>query len=583
MQVVFRSYERFTLSEQIYKADSIITMDPQQPRAEAVAVDSGRIVAAGTIDECTAALPNAEVIDLGDKVLLPGFIDPHSHPMVSGMLTQEPTHWIAPYVGFPTWSDVQEEFRRLDRETPAGQPLLFNGLDRLLQEVDELTATQLDEYFPERPAAILDNSGHEAYFNTAAITMFGWPDQKPPADPVGAHFGRNDDGTSNGRAYETAAIMMALQPLLGAVCTHPLQQVAKFYQLMASNGLTATADLTYESSNHDGYIALASVPNSPLRVWLYQMSIDPAASDKFESPLPTDKLDKIGIKLWADGSPWVGTIAASFPYLDNERVRKAAIPIGPGGEEMLNYTPEQLQATLEQHVPEGWQMSFHVNGDLGLDIVLDEYEKALTKFNLLGTDHRWRIEHCGAARPEQFERAAKLGVAVSLAPFQFIYWGDLLDGTLFPPEIGSQWQRFGDSVKSGAVTSFHNDGMVSPPIPLLNIQVAITRRTPSGQLHGPEQIISLDDALKAHTINAAYTLHRDKDLGSIEVGKLADFVELNKDPYEATPEKLTDEVQVTGTFVNGERIDLAAFLEAVKAIDPTEHHDLHKGAKKDCC
>lgn len=575
--------ERFTLSKQIYKADSIITMDPQQPRAEAVAVDSGRIVAVGTIDECTAAHPNAEVTDLGDKVLLPGFIDPHSHPMVSGMLTQEPTHWIAPYVGFPTWSDVQEEFRRLDRETPAGQPLLFNGLDRLLQEVDELTATQLDEYFPERPAAILDNSGHEAYFNTAAITMFGWPDQKPPADPVGAHFGRNDDGTSNGRAYETAAIMMALQPLLGAVCTHPLQQVAKFYQLMASNGLTATADLTYESSNHDGYIALASVPNSPLRVWLYQMSIDPAASDKFESPVPTDKLDKIGIKLWADGSPWVGTIAASFPYLDNERVRKAAIPIGPGGKEMLNYTPEQLQATLEQHVPEGWQMSFHVNGDLGLDIVLDEYEKALTKFNLLGTDHRWRIEHCGAARPEQFERAAKLGVAVSLAPFQFIYWGDLLDGTLFPPEIGSQWQRFGDSVKSGAVTSFHNDGMVSPPIPLLNIQAAITRRTPSGQLHGPEQIISLDDALKAHTINAAYTLHRDKDLGSIEVGKLADFVELNKDPYEATPEKLTDEVQVTGTFVNGERIDLDAFLEAIKAIDPTEHHDLHKGAKKDCC
>lgn len=90
----------------------------------------------------------------------------------------------------------------------------------------------------------------------------------------------------------------------------------------------------------------------------------------------------------------------------------------------------------------------------------------------------------------------------------------------------------GDAFKSGAVVSFHNDGMVSPPIPLLNIQSAITRKTPSGELHGPEQIISLDDALKAHTIAAAYTLHRDKDIGSIEVGKLADFVELSKDPYE---------------------------------------------------
>ncbi|MFZ1362236.1 MAG: amidohydrolase [Candidatus Nanopelagicales bacterium] len=571
------------MTQHVYKAKSIVTMDPENPRAEAVAVDSGRIVAVGSLDQCTSAVNQAEITDLGDKVLLPGFIDPHSHPMVSGLLTQAPTHWIAPYVGFPTWADVQTEFRRLDKELPEGQPVLFNGLDRLLQEVDELTASDLDEFFANRPAAVLDNSGHEAYFNTATIKLLGWPDQKPPADPQGAHFGRNDDGTSNGRAYETAAIMMALQPLIAVVATHPLQQVAKFYQLMSTNGLTATADLTYESTNHDGYMALASVPHSPLRVWLYQMSIDAEAGAKFESPIPSEKLDKIGIKLWADGSPWVGTIAASFPYLDNDRVRKAAIPIGPGGTEMLNYTPEQLQATLEQHVPEGWQMAFHVNGDLGLDIVLDEYEKALTKFDLLGTDHRWRVEHCGAARPEQFERAAKLGVAVSLAPFQFIYWGDLLDGTLFPPEIGSQWQRFGDAVKSGAKVSFHNDGMVSPPIPLLNIQSAITRKTPSGQLHGPEQIISLDDALKAHTINAAYTLHRDKDLGSIEVGKLADFVELSKDPYEADPDKLTDEVKVTGTFIDGERIDLDAFLAAVQAIDPTEHHDLRRSVKKDCC
>lgn len=567
----------------IYQANTIITMDPTNPRAEAVAVDSGKIIAVGSVAECQAVAPGTEVTDLGDNVLLPGFIDPHSHPMVAGMLTQEPTHWIAPYVGYPTWVDVEAKFHQVQQETPAGQPVLFNGLDRLLQEVAELSATDLDQYFPDRPAAILDNSAHEAYFNTAAIKMFGWADQKPPADPVGAHFGRNDDGTSNGRAYETAAIMMALEPLLAAVCNHPLQQVAQYYQLMANNGLTATADLTYQSTNHDGYIALASVPNSPLRMSLYQMSIDPGASEKFESPVSTDKLAKIGIKLWADGSPWVGTIAASFPYLDNEQVRKAAIPIGPGGKEMLNYTPEQLQAMLEQHAPEGWQMAFHVNGDIGLDIVLDEYEKALTKFDLLGTDHRWRVEHCGAARADQFDRAAKLGVAVSLSPFQFIYWGDLLDGTLFAPEIGSQWQRYGDAVRSGAVVSFHNDGMVSPPIPLLNIQSAITRQTPSGQLHGPEQIISLDDALKAHTINAAYTLRRDHDLGSIEVGKAADFVELSKDPYLATPDKLNDEVKITGTFIDGERIDLDAFMAAIRAIDPTEHHELHQNAKKDCC
>lgn len=570
------------MTKSIITASQIITMDSDLSRAQAVAVEDGKIVAVGSLEECKTALPDAAVEDLGDSVLLPGFLDDHSHPMVAGTLTQLPAHWIAPYVGFPTFADVEKEFARLHKETPEGEPLLFNGVDRLLQQVDELSATQLDEYFGDRPVAILDNSGHELYFNTAVMKMVDWEGLKPPADPAGAHFGRNDDGTSNGRAYETAAIMIVAQPVMAAVSKHPLQQVASFYQLMSRNGITATADLTYETSNLPGYVALASLPHSPLRMSLYQMSIAPDAGVKVESPIPKEMLDKVGIKLWADGSPWVGTIAASFPYLDNDRTRAAAIPLGPGGEKMMNYSREQLDATLDQHASEGWQMSFHVNGDIALDIVLDAYEEALTKHNLMGTDHRWRIEHAGAARAEHFERAAKLGVVCSLSPFQFIYWGDLLDGTLFDPEIGSQWQRFGDVLKAGAVLSFHNDGMVSPPIPLLNIQAATTRRTPSGQLHGPEQIISLDEALKAHTISAAFTLKRDHDLGSIEVGKLADFVELSANPYEVDLDKLTEDVKVNGTYLGGNRIDLDAFMADVIEIDPTEHHHLHKAERK-CC
>ena len=514
--------------------------------------------------------------DLGDSVLLPGFVEVHSHPLLSGTLTQDPAHWIAPYVGYPSFADVEALWRKLHKETPAGQALLFNGLDRLLQQVTEPDSAMLDRYFPGRPVVVLDNSGHEAYFTTATMEAIGWADHKPPADPVGARFGRRDDGTSDGRAYETAAVFTVVEPILKLVVEHPLLSGAKWYALMAENGITATSDMTYSSDQLPGYEALAAVQDCPLRMSLYHMSIHPDCGDKLTSSADPALVRKQGIKLWADGSPWVGTIANSYPFLDTPTVRNAGIPLGPGGEAMMNYTRAELDATLAEHVPQGWQMSFHVNGDVGLDIVLDAYERALAENGLLGTDHRWRVEHCGGCRADQFKRAADLGVAVSLGPFQFIYWGDLLDGKMYPPEIGAHWMRWGDAVRAGARVSFHNDGLVSPPIPLLNIQAAITRATGSGTVHGPEQIISLDDALKAETIDAAYTLHRDDEIGSITVGKYADFAEVSKDPYLAEPMQLAKEVTVRRTWLAGRPIDTDAFLSEVAAIDPTEHPQAHQ-------
>ena len=164
------------------------------------------------------------------------------------------------------------------------------------------------------------------------IALNGWADRKPPADPVGARFGRNPDGTSNGRAYETAAIAAASLKLLRAAVPHPLLSAARWYALMARNGVTSTTEHTYDSSLLAGYVALAETPDCPLRLALYHMSIDPSCGEKLTSPIAKELLWKQGIKLWADGSPWVGTIAASFPYLDNATVRRAEIPLGPAGE-----------------------------------------------------------------------------------------------------------------------------------------------------------------------------------------------------------------------------------------------------------
>ncbi len=127
----------------IVTAAAVITMDPEQPRARAVAIDTGTglIMAVGGVEEVRRAAPGASLIDLGDTVLMPGFIDPHSHPMMGGLVTQQPALWMAPYVGYPTYADVEALWRKLDAELPPGQAVLCNGLDRLLQGAPELTNT----------------------------------------------------------------------------------------------------------------------------------------------------------------------------------------------------------------------------------------------------------------------------------------------------------------------------------------------------------------------------------------------------------------------------------------------------------
>ena len=557
----------------ILKASSVITMDESNPRAEAIALDdaTGKILAVGTVAECQAAAPGAAVTDLGSTVLMPGFIEAHSHPMLGGMITQPPSYWIAPYMGYPHFSDVQALWTKVNAELPPDQPVVFQGLDRLLQQAEMPTNKDLDAFFPTRRAVVLDNSGHMAYFNSAVIAFNKWTDGKPPPNPPGAHFGRNPDGTSNGIAYETAALLEAALPTVKDAVPHPLESAAKWLQYMAGFGITATSEMTYSTNMLKGYEALTTRPDSPVRMSLYHMAIDSDAGVKVDSPDPA-MLRKQGVKLWADGSPWVGSIASSFPYLDTPAVQKAEIPLGPGGTAMMNYTRVELDALLAKYAPMGWQMSFHVNGDVGLDIVLDAYEEALVDNNLMGTDHRWRVEHCGGCRGDQFERAVAMGVTISLGPFQYIYWGDLLDGTMFPPEIGSQWMRWGDAVRAGAHLSFHNDGPVSPPIPLLNIQTAITRTTDTGQVHGANQIISIDDALKAETIGAAYMLHRDDEIGSLAEGKYADLVELSMDPYLADPLKLASQVKVQGTWRSGRKIDLDAYMAQIQAVEAAGTH-----------
>lgn len=570
----------------ILKASTIITMDDRAPRARALAIDSatGRITAIGSLTDVQAAAPGVPVTDLGATVLMPGFVEPHSHPLLSGMATQEPAYWISPNVGVASWDDVLAIFAKADQDNPAGQILVFNGLDRLLQQAPLPTRSVLDPIFPTRPVLIVDNSGHGIYFNSATVKMLGWADGRAPEDPVGGSFGREADGvTSDGTAFESGAVMKVVATLLPKAIPHPLHSGALWYKLMAQCGITATSEHAYDSGLYQGYAALASAPDCPLRLHLYHMSIEPDAAADISFPNP-ELVRKVGVKLWADGSPWIGNVAISFEYLDNPTTRTAQVELGPRGESQMNYTRAQLDAILDEVVPTGYQIAFHCNGDVGFDVVLDAYARALAKFNLLGSDHRWRVEHLGAARRDQFERAAALGVTCSLSPFQYIYWGDLLDGVMFDPAHGAQWQRVRDAFEAGVQPSFHNDGSVCPPDQLFNVQHTVMRTTASGKVHGADQAVRLDQALKAITINGARQLRRDHDIGSLAVGKYADLVELSADIYTVPVDEIVERVRVLGTWLGGKKIDLDRFVAGVKAIDPTEHHELsHQLADRKCC
>ncbi len=561
------------MTDTILKAAAIITMDSDAPAAEAIAFDSGtgRITRVGTVAQCQDHAPGVDVTDLGSTVLMPGFVEAHSHPVLAGLLTQKPVHWIAPSNGYPTFADVATLWNEVEKQASPGAPVIFYGLDRPTQGVAAPTATTLDGYFPDRPAIVIDNSGHAVYFNSRIITELGWPDGKPPADPPGASYGRNSDGTSDGIAYETAAMLAVITPTMKQVITNPLASAAAFVRLMAANGITASSDMAYADSLQSAYEGLLSRPDAPIRLSVYRSMTGPDAHASVKTSLPTEMLQQQGVKMWADGSPFLGTLAASFPYVNDAVVRNAEIPIGPGWEDNMNWPRKQIDPILDQFATTGLQAACHINGDVALDIMLDAYEHVLAVHDLLGTDHRWRIEHCGGARGDQLRRAHSLGVVLSLAIYQVVYWGDLLDGQLFASDIGSQWAATGDAAKAGMRFSLHNDGPLSPPIPIVNMHCATTRQSNTGHVHGPQQCISIEQALRAYTIDAAYGLRREHEIGSLEVGKFADLVELSADPHQVDPTDLADKVKVLGTWLAGKRIQLDRFIDQVAALDPASH------------
>lgn len=521
----------------------IVTMDEACPEAEALGVRDGRVVAVGSLVSVRAALPAAPVTRLAGCVL-PGFVEAHGHPTTAAVLLSEHFVDIRP-VTVSQADDVVATIRQAVAERPHGAYL--NGWDPLLQAgLPAPTLDWLDGIAPATPLVIIHNSGHSAYFNSEAASAAGIDKHTP--DPTGARYGRTASGELDGSGYETAAIFTIAAPGLAAArSTYPENLAAELGRLNAA-GITTVADMAWNPALMTVLDETRAAGGLTARLRLYEMSTPELRSTQ---PLANgdDLVRQVGVKTWADGSPWIGNIDTSFPYLDTPTTR--GMGLRPGHRGTSNYTPTQFEAISRAYFDQGWQLSCHAHGDQAIDMVLDCWEQVLT--DRPRPDHRLRLEHVGAMRPDQYHRAAALGVTCSVFVDHLYYWGDVLADGLIGPERAAAWADAGAAATAGMRFSLHNDGTVTPPEPLRNISVAMTRRSRAGRVHGAEHGVSIDQALRAQTIDAAYQLFADTDIGSLEVGKYADLVVLSDDPREVAPEAVAD-LTVRATYLAGEQV-----------------------------
>ncbi|OJZ76260.1 amidohydrolase [Mycobacterium paraffinicum] len=521
---------------------TVLTVDDARPTAEALAVADGRIVAVGNREDIEAHIgPSTRTIDVGDGCVMPGFVEAHGHPLMEALALSDRIVDIRP-VTLPGADDVVAAVRREVAARGAAGAYL-NGWDPLLQSgLPQPTLAWLDEIAPDGPLIIIHNSGHKAYFNSHAARRAGLTRDTP--DPKGARYGHDANGDLDGTAEETGAVF----PLLaGAIAPgdYPAMLLAECARLNRA-GLTTCSEMAFDPAF--GPVVERLRDELTVRLRTYEISNPQMRTDATPGQ-GDDMLRQVGIKIWVDGSPWVGNIALSFPYLDTDATRTIGVPPGSCGH--ANYTREQLGEIVGAYFPLGWPMACHVQGDAGVDTILDVYEEALRRHPR--DDHRLRLEHVGAIRPEQLRRAADLGVTCSIFVDQIHYWGDIIVDGLFGPERGSRWMPAGSAVATGMRISLHNDPPVTPEEPLRNISVAVTRTAPSGRVLAPEERLTVEQAIRAQTIDAAWQLFSDDVIGSLEVGKYADLVVLSADPRTVPPEQIAD-LEVRATFLAGRQV-----------------------------
>lgn len=542
----------------VFIAKKIITMDPTRPEATAVAVRGGKILSVGTLKDLEPWLKSNKYsinATFKDKVLTPGLIDPHLHPMLGAL--QFGTKWITPepwdVMGEKTPATLGHEaymsaLRAAFAADPKAEPIFMTwGYSQTFHGA--MSREMLDPVSSTHPIFVWHRSGHEFYANTPMLKYL-----EARGITEASVKGNPQVDWANGHFWEDGFFKVAV-PALADYVLAPARVNKGFVKMrdyVHFNGVTTVADMSTGMTNWDLEIGALTrnfeQPASPVRVRLTPdvaalgaaMKSDQAALDfvgKVANKSTRHLINNGAIKLFADGAIFSQAMQISEPgYIDGHK-----------GEWITQ--PDVFESLARRYWNAGYQIHVHTNGDEGAKMVLDTLEKLENEKPR--ADHRFTIEHYGYETDGTSRRVARLGAQVSANPFYLYDLGDNYAEVGLGHDRAARMAPLGGLVRRGVPVALHSDFAMAPAAPLFLAWTAITRETLSGKVFGPEERLSLDQAMKAITIDAAYILRLEDRLGSIEAGKLADFTVLEQDPYEVKIDQLK-EIKVWGTVFEGE-------------------------------
>jgi predicted amidohydrolase YtcJ len=517
---------------------NVLTMDTKRPVAEAFAVRAGKFASVGSIANIKhLAGPQTRILDLAGKTVVPGFIDAHAHPRP---IFDEDSLWYSVEAGpdkVKTMDELIAAIRRKANKTPKGMLITGSGY----QETKlgrHPTRHDLDKATTDHPVIITHSSGHLSVCNSAALKRAKVT--RDTADPEGGKFERDENGEPTGLLKERAAgIVRSASPRLEAPEADVLPGYRTCFRRLLANGLTGV-QVAGTDPNTAKMMTAARRKDCPVRLYimLRENHIDRAVELKNAMAA-----DEWGVRYGAIKSFYGNSLSGQTAWLYEPYANR---------DDYFGLPPGRSRASLEALVlrihKAGLQSCIHSNGDREIDIVLDAYDAALKAAPR--TNHRHRIEHCSIVNQAILKRIKALNLVI--APHSYIYeHGDKMEN------FGAarwQWMLPNRSlIDQGTVVAGNSDYPISAAVPLLRIHDMVNRTSAEGKIYGPKQRCTVEQALRSFTLGSAYAEFAEEHKGSIEVGKLADFVVLDGDPHRVDPKAIKD-IAVLRTVVGGETV-----------------------------
>jgi predicted amidohydrolase YtcJ len=531
----------------VFVNGTVIPVDAAFSEHEALAISGNKILAVGKRDDVLAAAGRgARTIDLAGRVVLPGFIEPHMHfALMAGFGFVED---VGPF-RYPTFANALEALRRIAAAAGPDEWVMGRQFDPILLDPPrDLTTRDLDPIAPDRPAFVLNASGHIAYVNSKTLELVGIT--RDTVDPPGGEYGRFEDGTPNGVMYGQAAYLGIL--FLNEKITERMQSgfvVAgrEVGDQAAALGITTLCDQATGAIGGPAelvnYRAMFEGGQMKSRIRAYAYSEQPGWDAAGVAAGRGDALMRLaGWKVVTDGSNQGFTGRQRQPYYTRDTLG------------LYYIEPDDLRKMAIERGKQGWPLSLHGNGDAAIDSILDAVEAVRDE----GVDVRalrCRIEHCSILHDEQIRRMAALGMVPSFLIHHVHYWGHVMRDQVFGPDKVQLLDRCAAVEQAGLNWVIHTDAPVAPLGSLHKIRVAVVRdlwKEPETIL-APQERVSVEAAIRSVTRNAAWACHSEHEIGSLEPGKLADLVVLEEDPRAVEPTAISD-IRISETWMDGRRV-----------------------------